>query len=379
MTAAGPGAGPGGPGSGGPDGPDGPSNPSGPSGPGSGGPDGPGSCASSPSSPSSPANPAGALHPRREEDFAQSHSGDTGEILFSASGGSRPGPRPGSDSGAGGPGETGPGDGGRVRPERDRVAEAVAVMARIRRDGRWESAQTHASLLPYLVEESWELVDAVADGDRAELVSELGDLLLQVLFHSAIGAEHPDQPFDIQDVAGALLDKLRRRAPYWFTDDAPDHDADPAPGPADLDAAEQDRLWQEAKAAERAGRPPRGVVEGIAWDMPALALGQKVLERVRSAGIPDDLVPTEMRVIRVEPTGLFRDAGSGTESGASAPTGAEDSGSAEVEYRQVVRRFARTVAEAESRLTIATADASPAEWRAAWPLDPESHLSSTGL
>lgn len=233
-----------------------------------------------------------------------------------------------------------------------RLSEAVEVMARIRRDGEWESAQTHASLLPYLLEESWELVDAVADGDRDELVSELGDLLLQVLFHSAIGAERSQDSFDIHDVAGALLDKLRRRAPYWFADDE---------GAAGLDAAEQDRLWQEAKTAERADRPPRGVVDGIPWNMPALALGQKVLERARSAGIPDELVPEEMRVVRVDPAGLFRER--------PARAG-DDSGSAEVAYRQTVRRFAHELREAESRLAVPTTDAAPEDWRTAWPARP---------
>lgn len=232
-------------------------------------------------------------------------------------------------------------------------------MARIRRDGEWESAQTHASLLPYLLEESWELVDAVADGDRDELVSELGDLLLQVLFHSAIGAERSQGAFDIHDVAGALLDKLRRRAPYWFAGDA----GAAGPGAVRLNAAEQDRLWQEAKAAERAGRPPRGVVDGIPWDMPALALGQKVLERARSAGIPDELVPSRMRVVRVGAAGLFRDRDSGDDS-------SDDSGSAEVAYRQIVRRFAHDLREAESRLCVPAADATPADWHAVWPASP---------
>ncbi|WP_244200748.1 MazG nucleotide pyrophosphohydrolase domain-containing protein [Dietzia kunjamensis] len=246
-------------------------------------------------------------------------------------------------------------------------------MARIRRDGEWESAQTHASLLPYLLEESWELVDAVADGDRDELVSELGDLLLQVLFHAAIGAERDESPFDVQDVAGALLDKLRRRAPYWFTDG-------PGRGPGALDAAEQDRLWQEAKAAERAGRPPRGVVEGISWDMPALALGQKVLERARSAGIPDDLVPDRMRVVHVGAGGLFDAAAGDTAADADAAASdaddasdADGSGSAEVEYRRVVREFAETVRAAESRLPVPAAEAGADEWRAAWHRRTDRH------
>ena len=290
---------------------------------------------------------------RREEGFAHCHSADTSETLFS--------------TGA----EDDRSTGARDRLAGDQLSEAVEVMARIRRDGDWESAQTHASLLPYLLEESWELVDAVADGDRDELVSELGDLLLQVLFHSAIGAERVEGAFDIHDVAGALLDKLRRRAPYWFVDEAGDADdagdadhaagagprtAEAGPKAAGLDAAEQDRLWQQAKAAERAGRPPRGVVDGIPWDMPALALGQKVLARARSAGIPDDLVPEGMRVVRVDPAGLFRDRASG-----------DESGSAEVEYRQVVRRFADDIRLAESRLAVPVADSTAADWHAAWP------------
>ena len=273
--------------------------------------------------------------PHRKERSAQIHSADVSETLFST------GPGAGAGAGAG-----------------DRLAEAVEVMARIRRDGEWEAAQTHASLLPYLLEESWELVDAVADGDRDELVSELGDLLLQVLFHAAIGEERAEGPFDIHDVAGALLDKLRRRAPYWFTAD----------GAAGLDAAEQDRLWQEAKAAERAGRPPRGVVDGIPWDMPALALGQKVLARARSAGVPDELVPAQMRVVHVDPAGLFHEHTAGRRD--DGPGAESESGSAEVAYRQVVRTFARDLREAESRLDVPAADASAADWHAAWPARP---------
>lgn len=277
--------------------------------------------------------------PHRKERSAQIHSADVSETLFST----------GSSSSAGAGAGAGAGD---------RLAEAVEVMARIRRDGEWEAAQTHASLLPYLLEESWELVDAVADGDRDELVSELGDLLLQVLFHAAIGEERAEGPFDIHDVAGALLDKLRRRAPYWFTAD----------GAAGLDAAEQDRLWQEAKAAERTGRPPRGVVDGIPWDMPALALGQKVLARARSAGVPDELVPAQMRVVHVDPAGLFHEHTAGRRD--DGPGAESESGSAEVAYRQVVRTFARDLREAESRLDVPAADASAADWHAAWPARP---------
>ena len=184
-----------------------------------------------------------------------------------------------------------------------------------------------------------------------------------------------------------MLDKLRRRAPYWFDDDAAadaaltttgaddDEASARVPSAAALDADEQDRLWQQAKVAERAGRPPRGVVEGISWDMPALALGQKVLARARSAGIPDDLVPAGMRVVHIDSTGLFRDAptgAGGVNTDAADAADARDSaagasGSAEVEYRQAVRRFAATVRAAESRLPVPAVDATDADWRAAWP------------
>ena len=222
---------------------------------------------------------------------------------------------------------------------------AVELFARIRREGEWESAQTHDSLIPYLLEESWELADAVADGDRAELRSELGDLLLQVLFHTAITAEHDTDPFDIDDVAQAMLDKLRRRAPYWFES-----------GPPQLDAAEQDRLWEQAKATE--GR--RGLFDGIAWNLPALALGDKVLARCAKAGVPADCVPKEIATPDVMGYGIF---GSGTGDETGHESGSENA------YRQAVRRFARRVEAAEDRLGSAN-DAGhapfPADsWRAA--------------
>ena len=206
------------------------------------------------------------------------------------------------------------------------LERAVELFARIRAEGEWESAQTHASLMPYLMEESWELADAVADGDRTELRSELGDLLLQVLFHTAITAEHGEDPFDIDDVAQTMLDKLRRRAPYWFSD-----------GPPQLDAAEQDRLWEQAKAAEG----PRGIFEGVSWNLPALALGDKVLARCAKAGVPADCVPKEIAKPDVIGYGIF---GAGKSEEAGPEMGAENA------YRQAVRRFARRVEAAASEI-----------------------------
>lgn len=168
------------------------------------------------------------------------------------------------------------------------LAAAVAAMDRLRA-GSWESAQTHASLRPYLIEEAYEVLDAIETGDRAELRAELGDLLLQVLFHARIAADDPADPFDIDDVADALVAKLARRAPAIRDGSG-----------ALLGADERDRAWQQAKAAERAGR---SCMDGIAPAMPALALTQKVLARAAGAGLPGDLVPGALRTVHIDPHG----------------------------------------------------------------------------
>lgn len=203
------------------------------------------------------------------------------------------------------------------------LRRAVRLFARIRREGDWEAAQTHSSLVPYLIEETWELADAIAEGNRAELRSELGDLLLQVLFHAAIAAEDTEDPFDIDDIAQAMLDKLRRRAPYWFEDQPPQ-----------LDAATQDRLWQEAKAAEKADNPrTESLFTGISWAQPALALGDKILARCAAAGIPTAAIPAEVRQVSIAGYGVF---GDGT--------------STEASYRATLRRFATAVDTAHREL-----------------------------
>ncbi|MDN5920493.1 MAG: nucleoside triphosphate pyrophosphohydrolase, partial [Pseudonocardia sp.] len=98
------------------------------------------------------------------------------------------------------------------------LLDAVAVMDRLRSPGGcpWDAEQTHASLLRYLVEECYELHQAIEDGDRTEMREELGDVLLQVLFHSRVAAEADDAPFDIDDVASGLVDKLVGRHPHVF-------------------------------------------------------------------------------------------------------------------------------------------------------------------
>ncbi len=161
-------------------------------------------------------------------------------------------------------------------PRGTRLLDAVAVMDRLRSPGGcpWDAEQTHATLLRYLVEECYELVDAVESDDVAAIREELGDVLLQVLFHARIAAERPrsDGGFDIDDVAGGLAEKLIRRHPHVFEDDAE----------RVTDAADQQVRWDELKQAEQGrGR----VLAGVATGQPAAALAGKLGSRASRFGI----------------------------------------------------------------------------------------------
>lgn len=162
------------------------------------------------------------------------------------------------------------------------LLDAVAVMDRLRSPGGcpWDAAQTPATLLRYLVEECYELVDAIERGDAAAIREELGDVLLQVLFHARIAAETPAEQggFDIDDVAGDLVDKLVRRHPHVF--------ADPTERERLHTAADQQRRWDELKTAEP-GRS--GPLDGVALGQPAAALAGKIGARTARHGLPLDL------------------------------------------------------------------------------------------
>jgi len=154
-----------------------------------------------------------------------------------------------------------------------RLLDLVAVMDTLRSPGGcpWDAEQTHTSLLPYLLEETHEVIEAVERGDRDHLVEELGDLLLQVAFHARIGEEDAEQPFDIDDVAAGVVAKLVRRHPHVFAE--PDPDTTP------------DRVsvtWEELKAEEKRREGP---FEGIPATLPALARAQKMLDRLGHAGV----------------------------------------------------------------------------------------------
>lgn len=157
----------------------------------------------------------------------------------------------------------------------DPLRAAAETMREVRERCVWSQQITHRDLVPYLIEESHEVIDAVEGGTRADLREELGDLLWQVLFHSAIAAQDPDDPFDIDDVAQTLTEKMVRRHPHVFAGEV---------------ATTPDEVlvhWNAAKAAEK--RTRRSVLDGIPRGMPALALAQKVVGR--AAGVHVDTPP----------------------------------------------------------------------------------------
>ncbi|RUQ87799.1 nucleoside triphosphate pyrophosphohydrolase [Labedella gwakjiensis] len=145
----------------------------------------------------------------------------------------------------------------------------------------WSRTMTHESLLTYLIEESYELVDAVESGIADDVREELADVLLQVVFHSAIAAREPGEGFGIEDVAASAADKMIRRHPHVF---------------AGVEAPTVDdvlRVWSAAKAAEKADR--ESIMDGLPSSLPSLALAAKTIGRIDRAGlytdVPDADVP----------------------------------------------------------------------------------------
>ena len=146
------------------------------------------------------------------------------------------------------------------------------VMDRLRSPGGcpWDAEQTHESLLKYLLEESYEYIEAVEENDRTAMREELGDVLLQVYFHSRMAEEHSSEPFSIDDVARGVADKLIRRHPHVF-------------GDTKVGSSEEVlENWEAIKAAEK-GRT--SATEGIPLGQPALALASKLMYRAEKYGL----------------------------------------------------------------------------------------------
>ncbi|TCP56358.1 XTP/dITP diphosphohydrolase [Tamaricihabitans halophyticus] len=225
------------------------------------------------------------------------------------------------------------------------VASAVAVFDRLRDPGGcpWDAEQTHDSLCQYLVEETYELLDAIERRDREALREELGDVLLQIIFHARLAAERPTDPFDIDDVAAELVRKLVGRHPHVFA----------GGDPAVRDAATQELRWQELKQQEKRRE---SVVDGVALGQPALALAAKLASRTGRAGIPLDLLPDgDTAAVR-----LFRLAATAKRGGVE-PEG---------ESRAVAKQFAENVRAAERAARAAGVNPETLEadgWRRYWP------------
>lgn len=154
------------------------------------------------------------------------------------------------------------------------VDRLIAIMARLRDpDGGcpWDVAQTFATIAPYTLEEAYEVADAIERGDFDDLRSELGDLLFQVVFHARMAEEAG--LFAFEDVAAAIADKLERRHPHVFADEA-----------AKSDAASQKARWEDIKAAERKARAQHGVLDDVPVGLPALARAAKLTKRAARVG-----------------------------------------------------------------------------------------------
>ncbi|MBB3676574.1 XTP/dITP diphosphohydrolase [Modestobacter versicolor] len=163
---------------------------------------------------------------------------------------------------------------GAPEPPGVRLLDVVAVMDRLRSPGGcpWDAEQTHASLRGYLLEEAHEAYDAIVDDDPVAMREELGDVLLQVAFHARVAAEaDPARRFDVDDVAGDLVDKLVRRHPHVFADAGP------------RDVAQVEAGWDEIKKTEKQRRSP---TEGVSRSQPATSWGAALARRAARAGLP---------------------------------------------------------------------------------------------
>lgn len=232
-------------------------------------------------------------------------------------------------------------------PPGTELLAAVAVMDRLRSPGGcpWDAEQTHESLRTYLEEEAYELLDALADGDRVAIREELGDVLLQVLFHARIAQQDSADPFDVDEVAGELVRKLVGRHPHVFA----------GGDPAVRDAATQTARWDELKQVEK---NRESCVDGIALGSPAVFLVNKLISRTARKGLPADLWPGA-------------DSGEvGATLFAIAAAAAAKGESPDLALRAVARDFERNVRAAEQAAKAAGLDPAQldaAAWRKFWP------------
>jgi XTP/dITP diphosphohydrolase len=200
-----------------------------------------------------------------------------------------------------------------------RVLDLVAVMDRLRTECPWDRKQTHETLVPYLLEEAYEVLETIEQGDYPALREELGDLLLQVVFHARVAED-----FDMDDVAAGIVEKLVRRHPHVF-------------GSVRAESADEvNDNWEAIKAAERASQGRESALDGVPMGQPALSLVAQLLRRAGRAGAPDSLAAGVGQGVARELFDLVRRAG--------------DAGlDAEAELRAAARAYRDRVHAWESR------------------------------
>jgi XTP/dITP diphosphohydrolase len=210
-----------------------------------------------------------------------------------------------------------------------RLLDLVTVMSRLRRECPWDAKQTHGTLAPHLLEESYEALEALESHDPDALREELGDVLLQVMFHAEVASERTDGTgYTIDDVAEGIAAKLVRRHPHVF-------------GDVTVSGADEVKQnWDAIKAAEREAKSgaPGSVLDGVPFGQPALALAAQLQRRAERAGVPSELAD------------LDGAAGLGAELFALVARARAAGLDPELELRAAARRFADDVRERERGL-----------------------------
>ena len=241
------------------------------------------------------------------------------------------------------------------------IDRLLLIMRQLRNpDGgcEWDLAQNFSTIAPYTIEEAYEVSDAIAGGDPAATRDELGDLLLQVVFHSQIATD--DGLFGFDDVANAISDKMERRHPHIFGDGKTD---------------DVRRQWEAIKADERAAEGPSGALAGVALSLPALLRAQKLQGRAARVGFdwpdtdgPRDKIAEELAEVaganddseRHEEVGdlLFAVVNYARKLGVDAEGALRDANA------KFARRFAAMEDRAGGTLTGLSLDAQEAHWQA---------------
>ncbi|MFD9950058.1 MazG family protein [Nonomuraea sp. NPDC059023] len=202
-----------------------------------------------------------------------------------------------------------------------RILDLVGVMDRLRVECPWDRKQTHETLVPYLLEEAYEVLETIEHGDYPALREELGDLLLQVVFHARVA-----ESFDVDDVAEGIVDKLVRRHPHVF-------------GSVRAETADEvNDNWEAIKAAERAEKGTESILDGVPMGQPSLSLAAQLVRRAERSGAPEALAQAVGQGVARELFDLVRRA--------------QDAGlDPEAELRAAARDYRERVRNWETRTT----------------------------